>query len=182
MRVIRVESLTNKTALASLDMEARATVQLGRIREVDPTADFLQIPSGQKVDISIELLDDQDRIQKHENTATALIRLDSVELYVNHLECEKLKKSKKQAGANSDASPVGAAATDDDRCKPAENSEGDAPGGRLTHYRANAANGTFHFPELIVTQSPGTLQALEFKITGLDDNRIPRPFLDQPRR
>ena len=167
-KVVHLETLSNKTFLASLDMEAAALLQLEQIRELDPDADFLQIPSGQKFHLSIDLLDDQGRIQGHENTASAFIRMDSVQLYIDHLKAEK-----KQAGAP-------AMKTENNKRQLAGIRRADVPGGFLTNYQANAVNGTFHFPDLIVTQSPGTLRVIEFTISALDDNGIHRSFVARP--
>lgn len=50
----------------------------------------------------------------------------------------------------------------------------------LQNAEAASAGGAFRFPNLIITQAPGTLRVLKFVVSGLDPNGIPKSFVVRP--
>ena len=125
--------------------------EIGKLGKQLGIQNFLEIPSGQKMNITIELQDAEGSRVKNENVATARIVLETVEVA---LQGEGGRRNLVLASRGTEV--------------------------YLQNSEAACVNGTFRFPNLIITQAPGSLKVLKFEISGLDRNGIVKSFVDQP--
>jgi len=108
------------------------------------------------MNITIELLDAQGSRVKNENVATAQIVMESVEVALQNTQSHSEAGKRNLVLASKETEVY------------------------LQNSEAACVNGTFRFPNLIITQAPGSLKVLKFEISGLDRNGIPKSFIDQP--
>ena len=165
------------------------------------TTDYLEIPSGQKMNISITLRGASGELMANENTARAIIRLRTLaELSPGavtakrrlqqpatgeHIQMtrnlqpkkdgdkkEEAKEDKKTEDKKNATTPAAPAAPSTTTKPPFQN--------RINHNRVTCVNGTFSFTDLTITVAPGDIQLIEFEFVGLEDNGIQREFISKP--
>ena len=138
--------------------------------------DYLEIPSGQKMNISIELRgtdgigagSDKTIIMANENTAKAIIRLKTLaELTPGTVTATRRLQTASVANTTA-AKPTNAPHV----ARKFKN--------HIFHGRTTCVNGTFSFTDLVITVAPGDIQLIEFEFVGLEENGIQRDFISKP--
>jgi hypothetical protein len=125
--------------------------------------DYLEIPSGQKMNISIALKSADGELMANENTAKATIRLRTLA----ELTPGTVTATRRLQQAATVANTTAAAAK-----KPFKAS--------IQHGSVTCVNGTFSFTDLVITVAPGDIHLIEFMFHGLEDNGIQRDFISKP--
>jgi len=168
------------------------------------TTDYLEIPSGQKMNISITLRGASGELMANENTARAIIRLRTLaELSPGavtakrrlqqpgtgeHIQMTRNLQPNKKDGDKKEEAKEDKKVEDKDKkdatapAAPAATSTTTKPPfqNSIKHNRVTCVNGTFSFTDLTITVAPGDIQLIEFEFVGLEDNGIQREFISKP--
>jgi hypothetical protein len=160
------------------------------------TTDYLEIPSGQKMNISITLRGAGGELMANENTARAIIRLRTLAELTPGAVTAKRRLQQPATGEDNQttrnlqeatATPKLNSTVKETSVLLAKNTATAATSttkepfkNRIAHNRVTCVNGTFAFTDLVITVAPGDIQLIEFEFVGLDDNGIQREFISKP--
>lgn len=115
---------------------------------------LLTFPSGEMLDFTLTLKDENNVTISNENTATATISLLSIEEYQSRRQLLGMNMNSSEAFDNY---------------------------AQITNNFAQCQNGTFKFDRLKIIKKPGQIGILKFEIDGLDENGIDKDFLKKPK-